>query len=330
MISKRKLLTVCGSLIPNCYHPPAGVLFPYAHIVTDDIPIHVKYLYQSPTIAKFKSDLDFLARRYQPLQLSDLERVTRSHDKNGSARYFVLSFDDGMREIYDIVAPILREKGIPAIFFLNSAMVDNKQLMWRHKVGLLMARSEQEPTNIPLQLAIGPSQSVCARLAALQFAEQPILDDIAQGLDCSFDEYLRSNQPYLTSGQILELARDGFEFGAHSASHPCFNEIPLPEQKEQISASVQFIRSLGLPCRYFAFPFNDNGVPVSVFKHMTELNIALSFGTSEARVDSVGFSLQRFALDAENTDWSVLHLLKQLSAKSVARRISRTEVIWRN
>jgi len=63
---------------------------------------------------------------------------------------------------------------------------------------------------------------------------------------------------------------------------------------------------------------------------MTELNIALSFGTSEARVDSVGFSLQRFALDAENTDWSVLHLLKQLSAKSVARRISRTEVIWRN
>jgi peptidoglycan/xylan/chitin deacetylase (PgdA/CDA1 family) len=320
----------CGSLIPDCYRPPGGVLFPYAHIVSDIPPLHVRYLYQLPTIAKFKSDLDFLGQRYHPLQLSELERVVWLHDKNGSARNFVLSFDDGMRETYDVIAPILREKGIPAIFFLNSATIDNKRLMWRHKVGLLIARSRQEPARIPPQLSVGSGESVSARLEALPFVEESKLDDIASFFEFDFNEYLRNTQPYLTTEQIVDLARQGFEFGAHSASHPCFNEIPVEEQKEQISTSVQFIRSLSLPCRYFAFPFHDNGVPASVFKYMTELDIALSFGTSEARVDSVEFSVQRFALDAGNTEWSVPDLLKQLSAKSVARRMSRTEVIWRN
>ena len=37
-----------------------------------------------------------------------------------------LTFDDGFRELHDVVAPILLRKGIPATFFVNSAFIDNK------------------------------------------------------------------------------------------------------------------------------------------------------------------------------------------------------------
>lgn len=326
---KRTALNLCSKLMPDLYHPPAGVLFPYAHIVGDVAPAHVRHLYEIPTISKFKSDIEFLCRRYRALQLRELERIGRLAD-NRPARSFVLSFDDGMREVYEVIAPILREKGVPAVFFLNAATIDNKQLMWRHKVSLLVERSRQYPGWIPPGLNLRPGESLYAKLVASRFADEHILDDVAKFFELDFDDYLNRAQPYLTTSQVLELARDGFEFGAHSANHPYFDELPVEGQKQQISQSVQFIRALGLPCRCFAFPFHDRGVPASVFRYMTDLDLLLSFGTSEARVDSIGFSFQRFALDAHNTDYSLEDLMKQLSLRSVAYRFCGTEVIQRN
>ena len=325
---KRTVLNLGSRLMPDLYHPPAGVLFPYAHIVSDIAPLHVRHLHDVPRIGKFKSDLDFICRRYRALQLSELERIGRLPVKR-SARSFVLSFDDGMREVYDIIAPILRDKGIPAVFFLNAATIDNRQLMWRHKISLLVERSQQQPGRIPPGLNVASGESLCSKLKALRFADKRILDDVARFFEIDFDEYLSSAEPYLTTGQVLELARDGFEFGAHSTSHPYFNELAVEDQKDQIYRSVQFIRTLGLPCRCFAFPFHDNGVPASIFRYMTELNLGLSFGTCEGRVDSIGFSFQRFALDGGG-DSSVQDLLKQLSLRSVAYRFSGTEIIQRN
>ena len=62
---------------------------------------------------------------------------------------------------------------------------------------------------------------------------------------------------------------------------------------------------------------------------MRALGVALSFGTSHAHIDSVRFSLHRFAMDADNSDATVPELLEQLAAKSLALGVSRTELIHR-
>jgi peptidoglycan/xylan/chitin deacetylase (PgdA/CDA1 family) len=330
MTWKRVVLKAGSRLMVKPYHPPSGVLFPCGHAVSDVNPPHVRHLFSVPSIAKFKSDIDFLCQHYRPLQFSELDGIRRLHDSKVPASCFLLSFDDGLREAYDVIAPILRNKGIPAIFFLNSATIDNKRLMWRHKVSLLVERSQQTPGRIPPQLTARSTEEVTTKLKALRFGDEWILDDIAKFFEIDFDEYLRCAKPYLTTTQILELARDGFEFGSHSESHPYFNEISVEDQKKQISESVQFIRALGIPCRYFAFPFHDNGVPVSIFNHMTDLGLVLSFGTSEGRLDTVPFSFQRFALDGDNGESSMPDLLKQLSAKSFVRHLSGTEIIGRH
>jgi peptidoglycan/xylan/chitin deacetylase (PgdA/CDA1 family) len=330
MTWENTILKTSSRLMPRQFRPPFGVLFPYAHIVSDVIPLHVKHLYSIPNIAKFKSDIDFLCRRYKPLQLSELERIWELADGKASARYFLLSFDDGMREGYDVIAPILREKGVPAIFFLNSDTIDNSKLMWRHKVSLLIERSQQEPGRIPPHLGSRSAEGLRARLKGLQFVDEYVLDDVAKFFELDFDEYLGRVRPYVTTSQILELARAGFEFGAHSESHPYFNEITVQDQKKQVSGSVRSIRALGVPCRYFAFPFHDNEVPISVFEHMRNLGIILSFGTSEGRSDSVPFSFQRFALDGRNAHSGVRDLLKQLSAKSALLRLFGNSLIRRS
>lgn len=327
---KHALLKACSGWIPDVYRPPAGVLFPYAHIVSDVSPLHVKHLYEIPSVARFKTNLDFLCRRYEPLELKDLGKIPSLRKNKGPARYFLLSFDDGMREVYDIIAPILREKGMPAVFFLNSATIDNKQLMWRHKISLLIERSTQHPARIPPQLRLQPGETTAAKLKRLRFADEPILDEAARFLELDFDGYLRDAKPYLTTDQVIKLARDGFEFGAHGHSHTPFNEITVEDQKQQVRKNVDFLQQLGLPCRCFAFPFNDSGVPTSIFRYMTDLNLVLSFGTSEGRVDSIDFSFQRFALDGANSRSGVQKLLKELSLRSIAYRFCGTEIIQRN
>lgn len=323
-------LKICRWAMPEHYRPPANVLFPFAHIVSDCPPAHVKHLYDIPTISKFKSDLGYLCRQFKPLQVDELDLLSGHRAKTTPGRRFILSFDDGMREVYDVVAPILREKGIPALFYLNSATIDNKRMMWRHKVSLLVERFEQGGGPTPPQLRLRPGQSVREKLKDLRFCDEAIVDDVAKFLGVDFNDYLRRFQPYLTTDQILRLARDGFEFGGHSDSHPYFHELGIDEQKRQIGLSVDFIRGLGLRCRSFAFPFHDMGVPMSVFNYMADLGLVLSFGTSEARVDSVGFSFQRFSIDARGIRNSKLRdVLKELTVKSFARRASGTEIIQR-
>lgn len=322
------MLKVCGTLMRQSYCPPAGVLFPCGHIISDVVPIHVKHLYSIPSISKFKSDLDFLCRQYRPLELSELERITEFHDRRVPARQFLLSFDDGMREVYDVVAPILRSKGVPAIFFLNTAMIDNRRLMWRHKISLLIERA-RATRRIPTQLKAHSVKDLVSRLKAATFDGEGILDEVARFYELDFDEYLQRLKPYLTTSQILDLARQGFEFGAHGASHGCLGEMAVQDQREQVTESVQWIRALGIPCRFFAYPFHDNGVPTSVFQHIADLGLILSFGTSEARLDSIPFSFQRFSLDGGNANSSVQDVLRQLSVKSAFRRLSRTDVIHR-
>jgi len=330
MVLKRMILTLCGKVVGNVYQPPGGILFPSCHIVSDITPSHVRCLYRVPTIDKFRSDLDLLTQKYEPLPLSELQQIGRCSQNKRNAQYFVLSFDDGMREAYDIIAPILREKGLQAIFFLNSATVDNKLLMWRHKIGLLIACAEGGQARFSPELRNIPGNSVRDKLLRLRFSEEGVLDEVAKCFGVDFNDYLHTDRPYLTSAQVLELAHAGFEFGAHSDTHPSFVEIPVKDQKEQISKSVDFIRDLGLPCHYFAFPFNDNGVSNCVFEHLKRVGVVLSFGTSDARLDSIPFSFQRFFLDADNSDLTIPELLNELSAKTALRHLSGTEVISRN
>jgi peptidoglycan/xylan/chitin deacetylase (PgdA/CDA1 family) len=324
------MLRACGSLAPQSYCPPAGVLFPAGHIVAETAPIHVQHLYAVPSPAKFEQDLDFLCRHYQPLPLSDLEQLSARRGRPVPAQQFVLSFDDGMREVYDVIAPILRAQGLPAIFFINSSTVDNRQMMWRNKISILIERCSQLQGQLPASIGQLPGENLPAKLKALRFADNVLIDELARSLEVDFEDYLRREQPYLTSSQIQELARDGFEFGAHSDRHPLFPELTVEQQKQEILASVNFIRDLGLPCRCFAFPFHDGGVLAEVFRYMSDLKLVLSLGTSDVRVDSVGFSFQRFAIDAENAETSLSSVLKELSAKFLLRQWSGTAAINRN
>ena len=107
------------------------VICPYYHTVSDKPLPHVSPIYRHRTIAEFRADLDWLMAHYTPIRWTEIDPYEK--EKKPA---FCLTFDDGFKEFYTIVAPILEEKGIPCVCFLNSAFVDNKDMMFRNKEAL--------------------------------------------------------------------------------------------------------------------------------------------------------------------------------------------------
>jgi peptidoglycan/xylan/chitin deacetylase (PgdA/CDA1 family) len=133
----RRVFFTAGHLVPSgCLNwlqraTNRYVILPYYHMVSDTPQPHVYPLYRHRTVTEFCADLDWLSAHYKPIRWDEIDACERAKQPA-----FCLTFDDGFKEFYTIVAPILEEKRIPCVCFLNSDFVDNKDLMFRNKEAL--------------------------------------------------------------------------------------------------------------------------------------------------------------------------------------------------
>lgn len=66
----------------------------------------------------------------------------------------------------------------------------------------------------------------------------------------------RGFQRYLTWHQVLDLHRQGVEFGSHTMSHPMLVDLPLPEIEREIRISKSEIENrIGAAVESFSFPY---------------------------------------------------------------------------
>lgn len=305
------------------------LILPFYHLVSDVAVPHVDHLYQVKDVRAFEADLRCLLRHFDPLDADDLRAVV---DGRRTLRRpaFLLSFDDGLRELYDVVAPVLRREGVPAVCFLNSAFVDNHDLFFRYKASLLTDHIAMHgaPPDLPELLDAPVGLSAQDALLGIGYAARDRLDAAAARVGVDFGAYLRSRQPYLTTPQIRALQSDGFRFGAHSQDHPEYRLVPFEEQVRQTEASVAFVRErFGPDGRLFSFPFTDHGVSRRLFDHLRARGVTdLTFGCAGQKDDPTPRHLQRIPFEAGAlTARQILHaellarLLKMPLGKHVVR-----------
>jgi peptidoglycan/xylan/chitin deacetylase (PgdA/CDA1 family) len=202
---------------------------------------------------------------------------------------FLLTFDDGFREMSDVVAPILQEKGISATFFVNSAFIDNEEMCYLNKasviaenVGNTGSSNVHEKISVMLRSNNRVSNDIISGILSIGYQQKSLLDEIANVLNIDFVEYLKTNKPYLTASQISNLIDAGFSIGAHSIDHPLYSSLSLEDQVHQTIESVQHIRNrFALDYGVFAFPHGDNHVSREYFSKVSATGLVdLSFGTA--------------------------------------------------
>ncbi len=311
------------------------IVMPVYHLVSD-LPVpHVNPLYSIKNTRDFIADLDFLLKHFTPVDLTQVIAATKGQVVL-SRNAFFLSFDDGLREFHDVIAPILLQKGVPATCFLNSDFIDNRDLFFRYKVALAAHAITTSPNLLKKPDVQNwfsshfDSSTNVSSLLNLRYSKRHELDKLLPFLEIDINAYLAEKQPYLTSNQIFSLISQGFHFGAHSCDHPEYSQISSAEQVRQTVDSVQYItQAFQLPYRAFAFPFTDFGADDAVFQAMHGKNAQtdISFGCAGMKRDPWPHHFQRIpvekeGLSAEKTIHSeyLYYLLKAPFGRNITRR----------
>jgi peptidoglycan/xylan/chitin deacetylase (PgdA/CDA1 family) len=281
------------------------LVIPYYHVVSDrEIP-HLLHLYSYKNLKHFNEDLDFLLKNYIPIDLLEVLQSNKNYDRF-KKNSFILAFDDGFREIYEVIAPVLRQKGIPAVFFLCSAFIDNKQLCFEHKASLLSTVIEKQVSEsarfsiskLYFENESGGSNILQAVLHTC-YSKQYLLDEAAKLVEFDFDEYLSRERPYLTSIEIKDLIKTGFFVGSHSIDHPRYIELSDEEKLYQTVESVRIIRQqFNLEYGVFAFPHSDANISLSLLAKIHGSGIVnATFGNQGMLKESFPNHMQRFSLE---------------------------------
>lgn len=253
------------------------IFLPFYHIVAEKQPDYINS-YVVRTKAEFLKEIDFLLKYYKPVSLREIIESPASNKMH-------LTFDDGLVECATVIAPILKEKGIPATFFVSPEFVDNSSLFHRFKRSILQ------------------ENGLLAKDGKKYFLhETELLETIENESFVSFSDY----RPYMSLDQIKDLQNHGFTIGAHSMNHPEMDLLSEEQQYVQIEESMQWIVDHFNPeIKAFSFPFTDNGVRQSLFNRLKENGIVdVSFGTAGLKYDSAQYHYQRVPVELVY-NWSI-------------------------
>ncbi len=143
-----------------------------------------------------------------------------------------------------------------------------------------------------------------------KLTNENIIDDIANNLQIDFEEYLNNAKPYLTTKQLIEIKKMGFTIGNHSKSHINFKNVPLEEQKNQISVVNNFLRDkLKVENIYFSFPFGDERIKNDFFEYLyNDAKTLYSLRISGMKND--GFARHLHRIPMEYSDFSAEEIVK--------------------
>lgn len=276
-------------------------IFPYYHIIRDNQVAHIENLYQFKNCKQFLNDINILTTNYKPINPQDL--LNNKNLKNN----FLLSFDDGLEEVYTIIYPILKKNNLKAIFFINPIFVDNNEGLYKHYISIIVThlkknnfeKSTLDKISKKLSFTYNTIEEFKQKFINIKFSEREKIKDILVVLNIDIKTYLKEQHPYITKKQIQEMINDGFYFGGHTMTHPPLNQLTHDEQKKEIINSINWLKeNFNINYSLFAFPFSDKSISKKLLNELFEYdsNIKL-FGNSGLKKDIDKRIIQRFSLE---------------------------------
>lgn len=304
---------------------PLGYCLPVYHCVSDENLLHLKNIIPYKNTRQFEQDLDFLSRHFQFVNWDEFKRfVTGSFQSK--KKIALLTFDDGLREFYDVVMPILERKGIYAINFINPAFIDNTALMFRCKASLIVEKIKADKKINPEISSIFPSKdNPTQQILKIGYLQQHLLDQIAEMMEIDFNEFLRQ-QPYMTLDQLKIATQKGFGISSHSWDHPLYHELSSGQQLETTDKTFDFLKQYDFLYESFAFPFTDFGVKKEFFDRLFQNEqLFCTFGCAGIKLDSIERNFQRIPM--ENGDPAELILKKEIAYFRLKKILNKNKIV---
>ena len=241
-------------------------------------------------IAAFEAQLDILQDRYRILPADS------APDPRGGV---VLSFDDGMLNNVEIIAPILAKRGLTAIFaVVAGAAVEEMPHLWRDHLYLMLRARRGVPTVLPDDGFLQAETPTATNTASLvdrihRWVQHERIADVRPIIE---ETFARNRVPFeridwrplrfrpMNARQVKALRAAGHVIASHTWSHPVLTRIDEPAVRSELGRSREALAGmLGEPVRWLVYPY---GTPVAVSADVARVARASGYELAWMNVDT--------------------------------------------
>lgn len=245
-------------------------------------------------VKNFIFQLDYIMGNYTVISLEEYVDFLVS-DKRIPNNSCILTFDDGLKDHYHDVFPILKSKGFSACFFPVTQPLTEFVVPCVHKVHFLLAKlgpkvftgefnqilknefpnlvevffiSDETKKNRKYRWDKPLTANLKYNIATMPLREKvKVLNQIFTKY---FDnEKLFCKELYLSFGEMKEMQEGGMSFGGHTHTHPVLSCLTQKEQDAELKMSKSILEeNLGIKIEFFAYPYgNYNDDTITTLKN---------------------------------------------------------------
>jgi peptidoglycan/xylan/chitin deacetylase (PgdA/CDA1 family) len=176
-------------------------------------------------------------------------------------RALFITFDDGLRSVYEHAFPLLKAAQVSATCYLCTDVIGNGSIIWLNELAWFL---NQHPSRTePIVLRWLGLHRHCSRRELIDrlldsFDRQrtsELLADIRAELGIVPKDLAREASLYLDRQEIEEMARAGITFGNHSGSHAVLSRLPEPECRGELARARDVLAKMPGSIESLAYPF---------------------------------------------------------------------------
>jgi peptidoglycan/xylan/chitin deacetylase (PgdA/CDA1 family) len=195
----------------------------------------------------------------------------------------LITFDDGYRDNFEVAAPILRDRGLPATFFIPTAFLEAPRLSWWDKVACLIKQTRVRRLELPRSpeggsdnggpppLAIdldAMPRSEAIRTIIAAFLDETICDGpwflqrLADRAEVEVDDDSMARALFTSWDQVRRTTGPGtgLSVGSHGHSHRKLAGLDGDSQGRELAESKRILEDrLGREAEALAYPYGWPG-----------------------------------------------------------------------
>ncbi len=250
-----------------------AIMYHYVGRYHADFPYH-DFL----DVDRFSLQVDYLVEKYGLLSREEYEScISNKKIKEGC----ILTFDDGLRDHYDYVLPILKEKGLFGLFFIPTLPFTEENILDVHRVHLLLGSNKAETVLKNLNNIVKPDMLREDRKEEFEkntykhqkdvsgkkevkrllnyYIDYSYRDEVLDQIMKTYfpDEQKLMRHVYMTEEQLKAMHEAGMIIGSHTISHPVLSRLTKEQQQREIADSFVALEKIigDASSRTFCYPY---------------------------------------------------------------------------
>ena len=244
-------------------YPLRCVLF---HDIADRESAFTNGLGVTITRRAFEAALKFLTRYYTPVSLQDV--IAGTDGRGLPARPVLVTFDDAYASVGEFGAALCFQYGVPAVFFVNGACLDNRQLALDNLICYVANIRGLGAVKSAAIAAVGRDDF---ELCSLKQVFSRLLPTMSLSAKAAFRRALTAATKrderdlaaeaglHISTQQLCSLKTFNIEIGNHTYSHTHCRSLSLGDFAHEVDRNKAILETIsGSRVRSFSVPYGSS------------------------------------------------------------------------